>query len=100
MEGIAISTDRIATAGAGVSEVGASLATEIGTMEDLLTQIRSGWQSESAAPQFAARMTEYLQQAVVLKDALLTHGATLVTTGRRFAEAETMVAQQVSGTHR
>lgn len=36
MDGIAISTDRIATAGAGVSEVGGSLATEIGTMEDLL----------------------------------------------------------------
>ncbi len=100
MDGIAISTERIASAGAGVSDVGAGLSAEINTMEDLLAQIGAGWQSDSAAPQFAARMREYLQQAVVLKDALISHGATLVVTGRRFAEAETAVAQQVTGTYR
>lgn len=100
MDGIAVSTDRIASAGVGVSDVGDALGLEISTMEDLLAQIGAGWQSDTAAPQFAARMREYLGQAVVLKDALVTHGATLVTTGRRFAEAEAAVAQQVSGVHR
>lgn len=100
MDGIAISTDRIASAGAGVSEVGAGLGAEISTMEDLLAQIGAGWQSDSAAPQFAARMQEYLHQAVVLKDALISHGATLTLTGRRFAEAETAVSQHVAGTYR
>ena len=100
MDGIAISSDRIASAGAGVSDVGAGLAAEISTMEDLLAQLGTGWQSDTAAPQFAARMRDHLQQAVVLKDALISHGATLVLTGRRFAEAETAVAQHVSGTYR
>jgi uncharacterized protein YukE len=100
MQGIAISTDRIAAAGTGVTDVGAGLTTEIATMEDLLAQIGAGWRSDSAAPQFAVRMREYLAEAVVLKDALISHGATLVLTGRRFAEAETAVAQQVAGTYR
>lgn len=100
MDGIAVSTERITSAGTGVSDVGAGLNAEISTMEDLLAQIAGGWQSDTAAPQFAARMQEYLQQAVVLKDALISHGATLVVTGRRFAEAETAVAQQISGTYR
>ena len=100
MDGIAISTERITSAGTGVSDVGTRLSAEISTMEDLLAQIGAGWQSDSAAPQFAARMREYLQQASVLKDALISHGATLVQTGRRFAEAEAAVAEQVSGTYR
>lgn len=100
MDGIAVSTDRIATAGVGVSDVGAALSTEISTMEELLMQLGAGWQSDSAAPQFAARMQDYLAQAAVLKDALISHGASLVLTGRRFAETETVVAQYVSGVHR
>lgn len=100
MDGIAISTDRIATAGSGVTEVGALLAREIGVMNELLAQIRSGWQSDSAAPQFATIMHGYLDQAAQLKDALLSHGATLLSTGRRFAEAEQSLAQSMTGGHR
>jgi WXG100 family type VII secretion target len=93
MDGIAITTERIATAGAGVSEVGDSLTREIATMDELLAQIRSGWQSETAAPQFAATMQGYLDQAGQLTRALLSHGATLTATGHKFAEAESSLAQ-------
>ncbi len=93
MDGIAITTERIATAAAGVSEVGDLLTREIATMGDLLAQIRSGWQSDAAAPQFAATMQGYLDQAGQLTRALLTHGATLTATGHRFAEAESGLAQ-------
>lgn len=100
MDGIAISTERIGSAAAGVSEVGALLAGEIGTMADLLAQIRSGWQSDSAAPTFAATMQRYLDQAAQLKDALLGHGATLLSTSHRFAAAENELAEGMRGQHR
>jgi uncharacterized protein YukE len=97
MDGITISTDRIATAAMGVSDVGALLGREIGAMGDLLTEIRSGWQSDSAAPRFAATMQDYLDQATQLKDALLAHGATLLATGHRFNEAEHILADGMRG---
>jgi uncharacterized protein YukE len=97
MDGIAVSSERIATAGAGVSEVVQLLMREIGTMGDVLSQISAGWQSESAAPQFAAVMQGYLEQATVLTRALAGHGAGLVATGQRFAEAETSLAQGMGG---
>ncbi len=97
MDGIAINTERITTAGTGVSDVGGLLTTEIRNMEELLAQIRSGWQSDSAAPQFAAIMHGYLDQAVQLKDVLLSHGATLLATGHRFAEAEANLAGAMGG---
>ena len=97
MDGIAISTERINAAGAGVTDVGHLLTGEINTMNDLLAQIRSGWQSESAAPRFAATMQGYLDEATRLTSALLGHGATLVATGGRFAEAETTVAETFAG---
>ncbi len=99
MDGITISTDRIATAGAGVTEVATLLLREIGVMDDLLAEIRSGWQSDSAAPRFAAVMEGYLDQARQLKDALLGQGATLLTTGRRFDEAEQSLTQSMGGAH-
>ncbi|MET3804575.1 uncharacterized protein YukE [Nakamurella sp. UYEF19] len=97
MDGITISTERITAAGAGVTDVGTLLAGEISTMTDLLAQIRSGWQSDSAAPQFATAMHGYLDQATQLKNALLGHGAGLVTTGHRFAEAEGSLAEGLRG---
>jgi len=97
MNGITISTDRISTAGAGVSDVGALLTREIGAMGDLLGEIRSGWQSESAAPAFAAVMHNYLDQATQLKNALVGQGAALTSTGSRFAEAEHNLAQSFGG---
>jgi hypothetical protein len=100
MDGITISTDRIATAGTGVTDVGVLLVREIGAMGDLLAQIRSGWQSDAAAPQFVALMQGYLDQATQLKDALLGHGAALLFTGRRFGEAEQSLAQSMVGGHR
>jgi len=97
MDGIAISTERIASTGTGVSDVGTSLAKEIVTMSGLLDEIRSGWQSDSAAPAFAATMQHHLDNATQLKNALVSHGATLVTTAQRLAEAETHVAAGVQG---
>lgn len=97
MDGITISSERIGTAGAGVIDVGTALNREIGTMCELLAEIRSGWQSDSAAPQFASMMQGYLDEATVLKDALLSHGATLQSTGRRFAEAERDLAGGMRG---
>jgi uncharacterized protein YukE len=97
MDGISISSERIAVTGAGVTDVGSLLMREIGTMDDLLAQISSGWQSDSAAPQFAAVMRGYLEQATELTRALVSHGAGLVTTGHRFAEAESSLAQGLRG---
>lgn len=97
MDGIAISTERIATAGAGVTDVGTLLTREIGAMEQLLGEIGSGWRSDSAAPAFAATMHTYLEQATQLKDALLSHGATLVSTAGKFAEEETHLAESMRG---
>jgi WXG100 family type VII secretion target len=97
MDGIAISTERMATAGNGVTDVGTLLARELGTMENLLGQIRSGWRSDSAAPAFAATMHEYLEQATQLKAALVSHGATLLSTAGRFAEAENRLADGMRG---
>jgi WXG100 family type VII secretion target len=99
VDGIAISTERIATAAEGVSDVGALLNKEISAMRDLLAQISAGWQSDSAAPRFAATMQGYLEQATQLKDALLSHGASLLTTGHRFAEAESNLAEGMRRSH-
>ena len=97
MDGISISTERIATAGVGVSDVGVLLTREIAAMGELLAQISSGWQSDSAAPRFAATVHGYLEEAARLKDALLSHGAALLATGHRFAEAEADLAQAMGG---
>lgn len=97
MDGINITSERIGAAGTGVSDVGTQLTKEIATMGDLLGEIRSGWQSDQAAPQFAASMQNYLDQAGTLKDALLSHGTTLISTGHRFAEAETSLAEAMRG---
>ena len=97
VDGITISSERISAAGTGVTDVGTALGKEIGAMGDLLAEIRSGWQSDSAAPQFASMMQGYLDEASVLKDALLSHGATLQTTGLKFGEAERDLASGMRG---
>lgn len=97
MDGITISSERISAAGAGVADVGTALSKEIQAMGDLLGEIRAGWQSDSAAPQFASMMQGYLDEATVLKDGLLSHGATLQNTGLRFGEAERDLAQGMRG---
>src|SRR6476469_744621 len=95
MSGLHIDTQRIGTAGLGVSDVGASLAREIATMQDLLAQIRSGWQSSEAAPRFAAAMEAHLADATALKDALLAQGTGLTTAAQRFGETENALADAV-----
>ena len=42
MDNLSVSTQRIATAAAGVGDVGTSLAREIATMHELLGRIRAG----------------------------------------------------------
>ncbi len=97
MDGIAINTERIATAGKGVTDVGTLLTKEISTMNQLLGDIRTGWRSDTAAPAFAATMHNYLDQATQLKNALLSHGASLVSTAQKFAEAESQLASAMRG---
>ncbi len=95
MSELTIDTTRIAQAGAGVSDVGNALGTEIGTMHDLLAQIRAGWQSSEAAPRFARAMEVHLADAATLRTALLTQANALTTAAGRFAQTEMAVADAV-----
>lgn len=95
MSELTIDTTRIAQAGAGVSDVGTSLGTEIGTMHDLLAQIRAGWQSSEAAPRFARAMEVHLADAGTLRTALLSQAEALSTAAGRFAQTEMAVADSV-----
>jgi len=97
MEGIAIESHRVVQTGTTVTDVGAALTREIATMSDLLGEIRTGWQSELAAPRYAAIMQQHLDLATVLKDALLTHGESLVAAGNQFAQAEADLAGSIGG---
>jgi uncharacterized protein YukE len=95
MDNLSVSTQRIATAAAGVGDVGTSLAREIATMHELLGRIRAGWQSSEASPRFAAAMEGHLADAGALKDALLGHGAALMTAAQRFGDTESVLAADV-----
>ena len=97
MDGIAVSSERVAATGTAVGDVGQRLGGEITTMHDLLGEIQAGWQSDQAAPWFARSMLGYLQEATVLRTALLTHGESLLGAGRAYAEAESAVAASVPG---
>ncbi len=95
MSGLNVDTGRIAGAGLGVSDVGASLAGEIATMHDLLARISAGWQSSEAAPRFVRAMQAHLSDAADLKNTLLGQGSALTTAAQRFAQTETSVADTV-----
>lgn len=92
MDGFDIATDRLATAASEVDQVGAALHREIAAMEGTLADIGAGWRSTSAAPRFAAAMNGYLDDARLLADALLSHGASLTAASRAFEQAEGVVA--------
>lgn len=97
MDGFSITAERITAAGSGVGEVAGRLAAEISAMHGMLEEVRAGWQSTTAAPRFAAALEVHLQQATAIKDALLSHGTSLMGTGRRFAEAEAALADTIPG---
>lgn len=97
MDGIAVSSERVVATGTAVGDVGQRLGTEIGVMHDLLGEIQRGWQSDQAAPRFARSMQGYLDEAAALRDALLSHGESLLGAGRAYAEAESAVAAAVPG---
>ena len=92
MEGFSVTTERVVTTGGAVADVGAALTGEIATMTGLLDELGAGWQSSDAAPRFVAAMSAHLEQATVLKDALLSHGESLMLAGRRYAETEAAIA--------
>lgn len=92
MNGFDIVSDRISTAASGVEAIGGALHREIATMEGLLADIGAGWQSSSAAPRFAVAMDGYLDEARLLTEALIGHGAGLAATARAFEQAEEAVA--------
>lgn len=95
MEGFSVSSERITAAGGGVSDVAGSLTKEITAVQDMLDQIRTGWQSSVAAPRFAVATQGHLDQAILIKDALASHGASLVNTGRQFDQAESALAGSI-----
>ena len=95
MDNLAVSTQRIAAAAAGVGDVGTSLTREIATMHELLGRIRAGWQSSEASPRFAAAMEGHLEAAVALKDSLLGQSAALMTAAQRFGDTESELAAAV-----
>lgn len=92
MDGFDIATGRIAAAAVGVEQIGDALNREIAHMGDLLADIGAGWQSSVAAPRFVTAMHGYLDQARLLSQALLSHGAGLAATGRAFDQAEQAIA--------
>lgn len=92
MNGFDIATDRISTAATGVEDVGTALKGEIATMDGILADIGAGWRSSSAAPRFIAAMEGYLDEARMLSEALLGHGAGLAAAGTAFAQAEESIA--------
>lgn len=92
MDGFDIATDRIATAASGVDQVGAALHREIASMEATLADIGAGWRSTMAAPRFAAAMGGYLDEARLLAETLLGHGANLAATSRAFEQAEETIS--------
>lgn len=95
MSELLLTTERVAAAASGVSDVGASLAREIEVIRGVLAEIRTGWQSSEAAPRFAAAMETHLVEAAALKDALLGQGTALMTAAQRFGAAEGQLAQTV-----
>ncbi len=97
MEGFTVTTERIVSAGSGVTTVGDALAKEITAMHGMLDEIRSGWSSTTAAPRFATAMLGQLDQATVIKDALLSHGTSLTNSGHEYAKAEAQLAEAVAG---
>lgn len=97
MDGFTVTTERIVSAGGGVTTVGEALAKEIVAMHGMLDEIRSGWSSSTAAPRFAVAMQGQLDQATVIKDALLSHGSTLTSSGHEYAKAEALLAETIPG---
>lgn len=97
MTTLQLTTERVAGTASAVTDTGAALAREIGTMQDLLGQIRSGWQSSEAAPRFATAMEKHLLEASQLKDALLSQGTALSDVAGRFAATESALAAAVPG---
>jgi WXG100 family type VII secretion target len=93
---LSVATDRIAQAAGGVTDIAAALSSEIATMNDLLGQIRAGWQSSGAAPAFVTAMDAHLQDATALKDALSGHGSALRVTADQFAHADLELADAVA----
>lgn len=97
MSTLQLTTERVAGTASAVTDTGTALAREIGTMQDLLGRIRSGWQSSEAAPRFAAAMENHLLEASQLKDALLSQGTALSDVAGRFAATESALAAAVPG---
>lgn len=92
MQGLRVESGRVVQLSGGVTSTGDALTGEIATMTGVLDELRVGWQSSTAAPKFAQVMETHLDQATVLKDALLSHGASLTTAAGSYDEAEAAIA--------
>lgn len=97
MNGFDVDTDRITTAATGVEAIAEALQGEIATMESIMAELSTGWQSSSAAPRFAAAMEGYLADAGILAQALTSHGDGLSRASTSFAQADDAIAEATPG---
>lgn len=96
MQGLRVESGRVVQLSGGVTSTGDALTGEIATMTGTLDDLRVGWQSSTAAPKFVQVMETHLEQATLLKDALLSHGASLTTAAGSYDEAEAAIAGPVA----
>ena len=83
-----IESARVSAAGGKVSETGGLLNGEINRMNEMMADLRSGWRSDTAAPSFYGAMSRHLESVTQLKDALLTHGASLANDAAQINQTE------------
>lgn len=81
MDGFEVTTELVQTTGDAVSDTGLKLNSEITQMNLMLGDLSTAWSSSEAAPRFVTSMEGHLANATILKDALISHGASLVTAG-------------------
>ncbi len=92
MIGFEVTTELVQSTGDAVSDTGLKLNSEITQMDLLLGDLSLAWSSSDAAPKFVLAMEGHLANARILKDALLSHGSSLVSAGISMAGTEAALA--------
>lgn len=89
---LSITAERVTAAGTDAESTAAQLGSEIERMREILGDVRAGWQSDKAAPSYLRAMEAHLTTVTQLKAALVSHGTTLVSSGRRIAQTDDELA--------
>ncbi len=92
MDGFDVTTELGHTTGDAVSDTGLKLNSEITQMNLMLGDLSLAWSSSEAAPRFVSAMEGHLANATILKDALISHGSSLVTAGIGMAGTESALS--------